>query len=101
MSDTHFFISCQIERGGFDTERSFEINTPDGGRLVGSASVRHFLNSNHKQLGDDIPPFGEVINGFVKCQVIRFLDATQALVELPSADVVHVSQEDLLSPCVK
>ncbi len=89
-----FWIQCKIERGGFSSERTFEIETPQG-KVVGTAFVAHLSDENRKPLGPDIPPVGEQIKGFVKCRIIRRKD-DQALVEFPSTDVMYVPSDELV-----
>lgn len=91
----YFHIACSIERGGFTTERTFEIETGDG-RLVGTAYIEHLCDEHRQPLSEDEPPYGEKIRGFVKCRKIRETNDGKVLVEVPSADVIHVSAEDLI-----
>jgi hypothetical protein len=99
------YIECQIERGAFTHERTFEIQlspeiTYQGeaeGKLVGTAHLDHLRDSNKKSLDEDEPSFGEPIPGFVQCRVIRDLGEGWVLAEVPSADVIHVSEASLVS----
>lgn len=91
----YFHIACTIERGGFTTERTFEINTHDG-KIIGTAYIEHLCGADKKPLPEDEPQYGEKLDGFVKCRKIRDIDESTVLVEVPSADVVHVSAKDLI-----
>lgn len=92
----YFHIACTIERGGFTTERTFEIETEDG-KLVGTAYIEHLCDEKKKPLSEGEPPFGEKISGYVKCRKIRNISETKVLVEVPSSDIVHVSAKDLIA----
>lgn len=95
MNPRFFHIRCTIERGGFSSERTFEVETSDGGKLVGSADIRYLCDENKNPLDDDEPPFGQRISGFVKCRWIRPIDNQNVLIDLPSADVIHVPADEL------
>jgi hypothetical protein len=90
-----FLIRCTIERGGFSSERTFQIKT-DEGQLIGTADVEHLRDQYKHKLSDDEPPLGTSIDGFVKCRLIRMIDKNSALVDLPSTDVAHVPADELL-----
>ncbi|MGH7199025.1 MAG: hypothetical protein ACREJB_00360 [Planctomycetaceae bacterium] len=93
---TEYLIRCKIERGGFNSERTFEIELPDGCKLVGVAFVEHLLDENKGPLDEDTPGYGEQIEGFVKCRRIRQIDEQKVLIEVPSSDVIHVPNDELL-----
>ena len=100
-----YYMACQIERGAFTNERTFEIELSDRitfqgeseGKLIGTAQASHLRTSIKQRLEEDEPPYGETIDGFVRCRVIRELSDQRVLVEVPSADVIHVSKESLVS----
>lgn len=94
MND-YFLIACTIERGGFSSERTFEIDLSEGGKLAGIANVGHVLDQNKSSLDEDTPAYGETIDGFVKCRKFRPNGPGEALIEVPSADVIHVSDREL------
>ena len=96
MKSKLFHIRCTIERGGFSSERTFEVRTSDGGKLVGTADIQHLCDENQEPLGDDEPPCGVVISGYVKCRLIRQGDNQTVLVDLPSDDVIYVRAGELL-----
>lgn len=97
MSDTYFFIPCMIERGGFSGERTFEIKTDDGGKLVGTADISYLRTESKGRLDDDTPSYGDVIKGFVACKRIEGKERHgMILVEVPSADMIYVSSDDLV-----
>lgn len=97
MSDSFYFIPCAIERGGFSSERTFEIDTNDGGKLVGTANVEYLRTESRRSLNDDTPEYGEIIKGFVACRQIEGAERDgMILVEVPSADMIYVSSEDLV-----
>lgn len=101
----YYYIGCEIERGAFTNERTFEIQlsnqiTYQGdqeGKLVGTAHASHLRTSAKQPLDEDDPRYGETIEGFVQCRVIRELPKERVLVEVPSADVIHVSRDSLIS----
>ncbi|MBW3541282.1 MAG: hypothetical protein KY476_13525 [Planctomycetes bacterium] len=88
-----FLIPCTIERGGFSSERTFELPHAQG-KLVGMAFVEHLFDENRQPLADENPSYGEQIRGFVKCRVIERFDS-RVLVEVPSTDVINVPQDEL------
>ena len=94
-NNTHL-MKCKIGRGGFSSERSFEIELADGSKLVGTADVRHLMNEKKEGLTDDAPQFEEMVDGFVKCRILRSDDKDRFVVEIPSADVVRVNQDSLV-----
>ena len=87
-------LPCVIERGAFTTERLFEVELPAGDQLVASAFFEHFLDGDKQRLSEDAPPFGQPIQGFVRCRVVRKID-DQVVVEVPSADIIHVPSSEL------
>lgn len=94
MSNKMFFIPCEIERGGFTSERTFEISV-DSGKLIGTADVEYLRTEGRQHLDEDTPSYGEKIRGFVACRKIREED-DEVLVEVPSSDMIHVATKDLL-----
>lgn len=100
-----YYIACQIERGAFTNERTFEIELSDhityqgeqAGKLIGTAHASHLRTSERQPLSEDDPLYGETIEGFVQCRIIRELPEEWVLVEVPSADVIHVSKDSLIS----
>jgi hypothetical protein len=102
----HVYISCEIEHGAFTNERTFDIilsdriKGPSGetqGILVGTAHRMHLLDDQKKPLAEDEPGYGNKIDGFVRCQKIRELSDGWVLIEVPSADLIHVPQDDLVT----
>ena len=93
---SELFIRCEIENGGFTSERTFLIQVNDG-KLIGTANVDYLRTEDRKTLHDGHPGYGETINGFVACHVIKYIDQEDtALVELPSSDAIHVPSSELL-----
>jgi len=99
-----YAIECTIERGAFSNERTFriplsdEVTTFDGrreGQLVGTAHRDHLLDEKKKRLGEDRPQYGSPIRGYVLCRKIRCLPDSRVVAEVPSADVIHVSEDSL------
>jgi hypothetical protein len=88
------FIPCEIERGGFTSERTFEISV-DNGKLIGTANVEYLRTDDRKPLGEDTPGYGEKIRGFVACRKVRE-ENDGVLAEVPSSDMIHVLTKDLL-----
>lgn len=96
----HFRIPCKIERGGFSSERTFTIVGADGGKLTGLADVDHLCDVDDNSLGDDEPPEGVVIDGYVNCRLIRKVGTDRALVDLPGLEPIEILASDLSrSPC--
>ncbi len=100
----YYCIACKIERGAFTNERTFTLELSprftyvgkDEGLLVGTAHFEYLRNADKKPLSSDDPPFGEVIEGFVLCRTIGEPRGGWAVVEVPSADVIHVSTDALV-----
>jgi len=102
-----YYITCTIERGAFTNERVFEIELSDtvktydegevSGKLVGTAHASHLRNDRRQSLAEDQPVYGETINGFVLCRKLREVRDGWVIAEVPSADVIHVAQESLIS----
>ena len=63
---------------------------------IGTADVEHLRDEAKKPLDDDEPPYGVRMPGFVKCRSIRQIDQQTMLIDLPSADVVHVPAGELV-----
>ena len=55
MSESYYFIPCVIERGGFSSERTFEIKMHDGGKLVGTANVEYLRTESRTVLDENSP----------------------------------------------
>lgn len=93
MTTKVYFIPCDIERGGFSSERTFEIPV-DGGKLVGTANTDYLRKQDRSPLDDETPHYGEKIRGFVACRKVQPSN-DGVLVEVPSSDVIHVATEAL------
>ncbi|MBN2581309.1 MAG: hypothetical protein JXB10_20175 [Pirellulales bacterium] len=91
-----YLLPCSIERGGFSSERTFEIDLGPGKKLVGTAFVEYLLDREKKPLDENIPGYGAAVNGYVVCRKMRNLANNQVQVEVPSADVIEVSADSLL-----
>jgi hypothetical protein len=96
MADFHL-IPCKIERGGFSGERTFTIATGGGEPLIGVAYYEYFLDSNQKPISEDEPPEGQKLDGFVMCRIIRLVDDSTVIVEVPSSDTIEIQKRDLVS----
>jgi len=98
MGERFYFVPCTIKPGGFSSERTFEVKNGCEGQLIGIASVEYLLDESRKPLADDVPGYGQEINGFVKCLLIKSdKERGVAMVELPSDDVVRVSETSLVN----
>ena len=84
-------VKCAIERGGFSSERTFEVVMPDGSKLMGTADLEYLQDLNGNPLCNDEPLPGERLTGFVTCRVIRRV-GEEMLVEFPSTDVVRINE---------
>ena len=101
----HFYIACKIEGGAFTSERTFTIPLSEDvrwqgeteGKLVGTAHLDHLRTRDKKRLPEDEPPYGSTLDGYVLCRKIRALPDSRLLVEVPSADVIHVSEDAVIS----
>lgn len=91
---SYYLIPCQIECGGFPSERAFEIDTNEG-KLFGLAYYEHLFDENKKQLQENIPAVGETLKGFVKCLVVKNNSESQVLIEIPGADVLNIQKNEL------
>ena len=95
LDSKYFWVPCTIENSGFSSERRFEVELPaNGGRIVGAAYIEHFMDENKKRLAEGHPPYGQTIDGFVRCRVIR-RQGDSMLIEFPGTEVFHVPQEAL------
>ncbi len=101
-----YYIACTIECGAFSSERVFEIalseriKTYEGetsGKLVGTAHADHLRDNDRQPLAEGQPGYGEKLDGFVLCQKLKDLGRGWAIAEVPSADVIHVAQDSLIS----
>lgn len=89
------YIPCRIVQGGFSSERTFEIDTDDGGRIVGTAYIAYLRDSDRRKLAEDYPGFGATIEGYVRCRILES-SGEQSLVEVPSADTIHIPASELV-----
>jgi hypothetical protein len=89
-------IRCTIERGGFPSERCFTITDVAGREIVGVANVSHLRRADNAPLADGEPPRGEVIDGFVKCRILRAAEPGTVVIDLPSDDVATVPESELV-----
>jgi hypothetical protein len=87
-------IGCTIERGGFSSEGAFSIQSASGELIIGGADVRYLRDENRHPLHEGQLAPGQQIHGFVQCRVLNITDG-QAVVEVPSADVVTVEKSEL------
>ncbi len=92
-----FRIPCRIERGGFSGERTFTIPNAAGEPLIGVAYYEYFLDANKNPISEDVPPEGQIIDGFVTCRVVRRVDHSTVVVEVPSSDTIAVAKNALIS----
>lgn len=92
----NMWVACKIENSGFSSERRFEVGLADGGKVVGTAYIEYLRDANKRELGENVPPYGETMNGVVQCRVIR-QEEEGALVEFPGTDLFHVPREALLA----
>ncbi len=107
MMADYYYIACTIEHGAFTNERVFEIalsdkikthnGEDDSGKLVGTAHTDHLRDADENPLQEDQPGYGNTIEGFVLCHKLKELSNGWAIVEVPSADVIHVSGDSLVS----
>lgn len=89
------FLPCKIERGGFSSERTFVIDLADGSKLIGTADTEYLRDDKKNSIGGDQPPHGEQKKGLVQCRRVSDEDG-HLVVEVPSADLIRVTQGDLV-----
>ena len=90
------FVPCTIERSAFSTERTFRVELHDNGSLVGTANVLYLRDASQQPLDRDTPALGETLDGFVQCRVVGVPGDGTILIELPSAEVIHIPADDLV-----
>jgi len=99
-----YLIPCTIERSGSSSERVFKIQLSQKVKyrdqaedfLIGTANAKHLTDENRQPITEDWPSFGNESPGYVRCAKIRELSAGWLLVEVPSSDVIHVSEAELV-----
>lgn len=91
------FVPCTIENGGFSSERTFTIALSRGDALVGTAHVMYLRNQQGQALPEGVPGYGEKLDGYVQCLIVLSPEQAggEAVVEVPSADLIRVSPEEL------
>jgi hypothetical protein len=92
-----YHIPCKIERGGFSGERTFTIPNAGGEPLIGVAYFEYFLDADRNPISEDVPPEGQILDGFVMCRVVRRVDHSTVVVEVPSSDTIAISKNELIS----
>lgn len=95
MAETQW-IACTIENNGFSGERRFEVELKGQGKIVGVGSIQYLRDSENKPLPDDVPPYGQTVNGFVQYRILRQRDG-KYVVEFPGSEIFHVPAEALTS----
>jgi len=94
-----FLLGCEIQRGGFSSERTFTIKTTDGGTLTGLANVHYCYNKEKMPLWSDrrVEPLkeNETIVGYIECRVLEEI-GDRVTVDLPSSDTLCVSEKELV-----
>jgi hypothetical protein len=94
LESKYFWVPCTIENSGFSSERRFEVELPTNGKVVGAAYIEYFKDQDQQSLREGHPPYGQTVNGFVRCRLIR-RHGDSMLIEFPGTDVFHVGQEAL------
>lgn len=89
MPENELFVPCTIRRGGFSSERTFELKLPSGEKLVGLSYVEYLRDQNWDALDKDTPASGQTIEGFVQCRIVQQVDQDSVLIEVPSSDVIR------------
>jgi hypothetical protein len=87
-------IKCTISRGGFSSERIFQITLTSGVDHVGAAPVEYFLGLDLQRLAPSDPARGADIEGFVTGRLSENEDGN-CLVSVPSGDVLSVPESDI------
>lgn len=82
-------IPARISRGGFASERTYRIETPDGKGCVGLAPWAYTFTAPNQRIEEE-PADGETINGFVQARVINGDPDGPAKVWLPDGEVCFV-----------
>ena len=86
-ASTYVFVPCNLSRSGFSGERVFEFNG-----IKGVSPKKYCFGKDRREIGDDVPPEGKVISGFILARVIDSRNHHEEVtVSLPSGDVVTLS----------
>ena len=88
-------IPCRISRSGFSNERVFEI-VGESSSIRGVSSRNYCLDANGEEIGHDVPPLGEFLDGYIVARIIEE-DGIEVTVSLPSGDVVAFSADNVLA----
>ena len=94
---TLLFVPCRIQRGGFSSERTFEIRGGNGSS-VGTADIDYLRDGNWNRLDDNEPDENLVIDGYVQCKVLRNVGDDRVLIEVPGARTVYAAKAELAAP---
>lgn len=94
MTEFHA-VNCIIERGGFSSERTFQIKLANEEMAVGTANVEYLRTKDWGELDDETPAYGEAIEGYVMCRVIERINENTVKIDVPSFDLVIVPQDIL------
>lgn len=94
---TLMFVPCRIQRGGFSSERTFEIREGDKSSM-GTADVDYLRDGSWNHLDEDEPDENVVIEGYVQCKVLRTIGDDQVLIEVPGAKTVYATKADIVAP---
>jgi hypothetical protein len=84
-------IPCQFARGGFSSERVFQVETLSG-VFTGVAALEYCYDAEGEPLGPDQPPAGTKIKGRVAARFIQEESKQSALLSVPDGSVISVSR---------
>lgn len=89
-----YLIPCTIERGGFKSERTFQVDLSPNA-YVGIAYVEHFLSEGRQPLETGELTEKQPVVGFVKCRLVRDSGSNQVLVQVPDGELLKLDRDKI------
>jgi hypothetical protein len=90
-------VRCRLSKGGFPTERIFEVQAPGGGSFLGAAPVEYCYGSDRTPQRAEIPR-GEKIDGYIAGVTIGAGEQDGTVrVHLPDGDLYDLGEDQLLT----
>lgn len=90
------WIEADIRRGGFSSERYFEVKDINGQLICGLANEQYMLNNDWQPLPE--PTVDEITRGLVECRVIH-TTGQSAIIELPAIPEAGTGGQLLVDTC--
>ncbi len=97
QTDRSVNLSCRISRSGFSGERVFRVMCSDGSEHVGVAPTHYFRTPDAEELGPDMPPKGQRIDGLIEGVLIAN-GGEEVAVALPDGATIRAHLDQILSP---